>query len=392
MSSKKIIALTLVVSILLGNKVLAQPLDKNEGVNPVPINRGIKEDKGVKAYILNRSIKEENEYIKVDIKLPLILGVKDWKYQLQLNSILMDHAIKDKQAVEEDAKRQAEACKKYEITFKQLQLSMNYEVKNNNDILSFVVTTYIYSGGANGNIRVDTYNIDLKEQKNIYLSDLFREGSDFKNIVNNEITNQIKVQSEKGEQFFKDDMGFKSISDAQNFYIKDDNLVILFQKYEIAPGVKGIPEFVIPMKNLNYIMKKPQPLIAGGNYYNWKYNFKFRIPPIWSSKIEIIENYDVDGAVAKVDFVYNPQDTELKKEVLASISVINSGQYKKPEGIGLHYKIAETEAYVYVISMPIATYDKESEDGKAYSKLREALDGIDDLFKVVNVKDEIFIQ
>ena len=41
--------------------------------------------------------------------------------------------------------------------------------------------------------------------------------------------------------------GFEKIADDQKFYINNDgNIVICFQKYEVAAGAQGTPEFVIP--------------------------------------------------------------------------------------------------------------------------------------------------
>ena len=40
---------------------------------------------------------------------------------------------------------------------------------------------------------------------------------------------------------------FKEISPEQNFYINEENqLVIVFDEYEVASGNMGMPEFVIP--------------------------------------------------------------------------------------------------------------------------------------------------
>lgn len=255
MNKNKIIAMTIAASMLLGSTVFAQPLKDEGPLKVMPINSGIKQSTGMKAYIFNRTLDEDNEYVKVSGKLPLILGMKDWKYQMELNNILMNQAMEDKQTVEEEAKKLAEAAKEYGWTSRPCELTIKYEVKNNNDILSFVVTTYMYTGGANGQTRVDTYNLDLKGSKNLGLADLFKNGADYKTIINNEISAQIELRLKADEFFFKDDMGFKTISDNQYYYIQDDNLVILFQKYEIAPGAMGTPEFRIPLKNLNPILK-----------------------------------------------------------------------------------------------------------------------------------------
>ena len=52
------------------------------------------------------------------------------------------------------------------------------------------------------------------------------------------------------EQYFHDEMipGFESIEEDQDFYINEaGNPVLIFEKYEIAPGYMGQPEFEVPM-------------------------------------------------------------------------------------------------------------------------------------------------
>ena len=48
---------------------------------------------------------------------------------------------------------------------------------------------------------------------------------------------------------------FKGIEDKQKFYIQDDNLVIYFDLYDIAPYVASIPEFPINVSKIDHILK-----------------------------------------------------------------------------------------------------------------------------------------
>lgn len=257
MNKNRIIALAIAASALSGNIVFAQSLTNEVPQKIMPRIIGIKQNNGVRTFIFNRQINGENEYAKVAVKLPLILGMKDWKYQMQLNNALMSQAMKDKQNVEETGKTQVEEAKKNGWPIRPSEMDIKYEVKKNSDILSITVSTYIYNGGANGSTRVDTYNIDLRENKSISLSDLFNGEADFKSAINSEISTQIETRTKDGEMFFDGNMGFTTISDNQMYYLQDDDLVILFQKYEIAPGAMGTPEFRIPLKNLNHLLRKP---------------------------------------------------------------------------------------------------------------------------------------
>ena len=61
---------------------------------------------------------------------------------------------------------------------------------------------------------------------------MFKPGVDYKEIVNNFITEEI---NNNPEIYFKGDEGFKRISENQSFYIDEDGIVIYFGLYEIAP-------------------------------------------------------------------------------------------------------------------------------------------------------------
>ena len=87
------------------------------------------------------------------------------------------------------------------------------------------------------------YNINLKDNSEITLEDLL--GPDYINIANESIKAQIA--SDSSGLYFDEEMGgFTTITPETNFYINEaGNPVIVFQKYEIAAGAAGMPEFEI---------------------------------------------------------------------------------------------------------------------------------------------------
>ena len=90
------------------------------------------------------------------------------------------------------------------------------------------------------------YNVDMETGKDITLEQLF--GPNYKELLNQEIKEQIVYRTEHNENeiFFDGDLAFQTIADDQNFYLKDDHTaVIVFDKYEIAPGYMGFVEFEV---------------------------------------------------------------------------------------------------------------------------------------------------
>ncbi|SET72190.1 RsiV family protein [Lacrimispora sphenoides] len=126
-----------------------------------------------------------------------------------------------------------------------IEIKVWYEIKAQSDnYLSFVVRgteswTSAYS-------QEKYYNIDLKSGKLLSLGDVL--GEDYINKANESINRQMEEKSKEiGIPFFTpEEGGFESITDETKFYMKDNgNPVIVFDKYEIAPGAAGSVEFEI---------------------------------------------------------------------------------------------------------------------------------------------------
>lgn len=136
-----------------------------------------------------------------------------------------------------------------EFAQKNIVVDVSYDVKSQNkDYLSLVLNAN--ESWVNAYNVSYFYNINLKTGENITLKDLL--GDDYINITNESIKKQIEQRMAEDENvmfFGYDDNGidgFKTITDETNFYINEKgNPVIVFAKYEIAPGSMGQIEFEI---------------------------------------------------------------------------------------------------------------------------------------------------
>jgi hypothetical protein len=104
------------------------------------------------------------------------------------------------------------------------------------------------------------YTIDKASGKLITLKSLFKEDADYVSVLNRYLIDEMKRQNDAGlNMFWVDDPdmeSFESIREDQNFFINQDGqLVICFDKYEIAPGASGSPEFIIPEEVIQEIRK-----------------------------------------------------------------------------------------------------------------------------------------
>lgn len=125
-----------------------------------------------------------------------------------------------------------------------IEIIVDYEIKQqSNDYLSFVVWGTENWTSAYSESRY--YNMDLRTGKLVTLKDMLGDG--YVELVNESIREQIAEREKAGEVFFtEEEGGFAGISEDAKFYINKNNRpVIVFGKYEIAPGASGEIEFEI---------------------------------------------------------------------------------------------------------------------------------------------------
>ena len=90
------------------------------------------------------------------------------------------------------------------------------------------------------------YTVDLKTGE-VYNIEHFL-GSDYQNIVKKSVQQQIAENKEKypNLMYFDEAVNNLKITNEQPFYInKDNQVVVVFNQFEIAPGYMSLPEFII---------------------------------------------------------------------------------------------------------------------------------------------------
>ncbi len=200
-----------------------------------------------KISISTKAIKNNNQYIEVDIKIPVIEGLSDKSIQNMMNLSFKKDALDFKNIIEKEAMEGFEYAKKQNYPFNIYQAYIEYKVTNNKDnILSIPVTYYSYTGGAHGMTNIVSRSINLVTGKDIAFKDMFKEGVNYKDIIKQEVIKQIKLQP---EIYFED--AIKTVEESNEafpFYIEDGNILVYYPLYSIAPYVSGIREFKIPLE------------------------------------------------------------------------------------------------------------------------------------------------
>ena len=201
--------------------------------------------------VTTEEIKFKSATLTINAQIPIVSGLKNTAWQKQLNQQIMDQFNRAKADMVKSVQDYEDYVKSSGRPLIPLELFVSYDQATTGSVLSLSVVTYQFTGGAHGLSWKNYYNIDTQNDLLLNLPDLFMANVDYKSIINQEINRQIELNIQKGDgMYFEGDMGFKSISDKQDFYLDGDNLVICFGQYEIAPYAAGMPEFKIPLEFL----------------------------------------------------------------------------------------------------------------------------------------------
>lgn len=188
------------------------------------------------------------------LKTPAIEGL-DSKLEAMLNEKYLD----ENQKLYDDFMKEIDELKKADMDEAHMGIASGYEVKTDTDKL-LVIGRYVVNtaGSSSTTIKYDT--IDKQNKLLITLPSLFKDEA-YIDIISENIKAQMKEQmkDENNVYWLEDEMmgdeNFSKIDKNQSFYItKDNQLVIAFDKYEVAPGYMGNPEFIIPSELLKDVL------------------------------------------------------------------------------------------------------------------------------------------
>lgn len=246
------------------------------------------EIKEINVEVTPKSYEEDTKSYRFQVSIPQISSEKYSLYAKAIN----DKINKEMQdALELATQRGKEYYEAYlatggkESDYRPVNIQMDYEVRYNKE---GIVSLGIYKTETIGSAYdvAYFYNFDLANQKDITLKDFY--GEDYKTIIDEQIMSQMKERiAQEGATYFE---GFKGIEEDQAFYINEKgNPVIVFDKYEIAPGFMGMQSFEIatPVKLMqlepeaHYNVKKS--MLPNNTLVNY--------PKVEGYKGEILQDY-----------------------------------------------------------------------------------------------------
>lgn len=201
-----------------------------------------------KVFTIREYTKKDDEKL-IDAKIPALENTGNTDLEKRVNYEIMLKMNEVQEEAEERAAQYKNAVIETGGTdedYQPITIQIDYKVGYSSDkVVSFVILKS--ETLASAYTERFFYNIDIESGKELNLRDVL--GNDYKQIVDETIYKEIEERSKNpnNSYFTKDEGGFSGIeNEYQNFYINSEGkVVIVFEKYEIAPGYMGTQEFVI---------------------------------------------------------------------------------------------------------------------------------------------------
>ena len=141
-------------------------------------------------------------------------------------------------------------------------LEIHHETVTDNEQY-FTLKLSIYQAAGSGAESYKFYTIDKHSGQQVHLGDLFQENSGYKELMSEDIRNQMRALMAKDEMnmYWVDstdmpELNWEGLKEDQNFYFDEEgNLVIVFDEYEVAPGYMGAQEFTVAREVFEELLK-----------------------------------------------------------------------------------------------------------------------------------------
>lgn len=166
-------------------------------------------------------------------------------------------------------------------------------------LMSIIILSSDFTGGAHGNYGVTTYCLDSETGNELKLSDIVTDTSKLPDMILKAIDEDVMLQVEKG--YFE-----TAVKNNEVFFIVDNvGLTFYFNPYEIAPYADGIVTATIPFfNNEDLFVRKYQNtmpsyaanILAGVPYIDYTVNGN-RIDPLYLYSVSNSSNGQIDSIV-----------------------------------------------------------------------------------------------
>jgi hypothetical protein len=182
-------------------------------------------------------------YLEYSYSYPRITGLGDSINQQHVNVRLKERAMK--------AVKSAELASQTATEGLAIKGSFGFNVKRNDGGILSIELNETLTGNSSPVLLREGMNIDTVSGKILKLQDLFKENADYKGLISDIVKKQLKTTGLDKKQLRE----FKTINNYEEFYLTQNELVILPEPGKYFSQKSGIIEFVISLKSLEDALK-----------------------------------------------------------------------------------------------------------------------------------------
>lgn len=222
------------------------------------------------------------EQVPVIGKVVEIIDFRSWGWQWGDSGIEINQPItNDKDANERIEGFVKECRERFEWYYARkyhgyVYSEFNYKEIVNDDAMCVLQMSCLIQAGSSAEY-MRYFVMDKTTGKIVKIEDLFAERSNWNEIVSLEIRRQMQeaVENDLGYYYgfgdWSDRVGFTRLDDP-NFYIDaHNNLVIVFDEHEVAPGNMGSPDFTVAYSTAKEILSKNSLIKSARNVKNCRF-------------------------------------------------------------------------------------------------------------------------
>lgn len=196
------------------------------------------------------------------LQLQTVTEQTKW-YTMDINMVTADHQGVEKPItkwIDEQKDLFEDSVDEYKTLLadgERAQLRLTAEkLPHHGSLYSLLYTSYQYTGGENGTMKIKPFNIDPSEGRIVELVDLFdleRDGPVLQKMVKEHLLEQKQLK----DKLFNDLLAM-ALNDPTSWKwaIRNDRLSIYFDEYEVAVGAAGVVRADLPLDEVRDFLKE----------------------------------------------------------------------------------------------------------------------------------------
>ena len=196
-------------------------------------------------------IEEHDHNWYLNISVPQISGMADEEVQADLNAHFL--AVKDEMLEEYKLNTEAAQQSIAEGNEPHFGYQYGYDIVTDTDQFFVFRTSWYFAAGSSTTLN-EYFNLDKQTGELLSFDKHIVTSPEAMASIHDQIYEEMKAINESGEGMFwlEDDSLDVALGQTGNlnhwYFNENGELVITFDKYEVAPGAMGSPEFVVTVK------------------------------------------------------------------------------------------------------------------------------------------------